>query len=392
MTLIADTPTLAAFCERQKGCDFITVDTEFVRERTYWPKLCLLQIGGEGEAAAIDALADGIDLSPCFELLSRRSLLKVFHAGRQDLEIFYHVTGELPAPVFDSQVAAMVCGFGDAAGYETLVARLTKARIDKSSRFTDWAARPLTKRQISYALADVTHLRAVYEKLRRRLDKNGRGDWLAEEMAVLTARETYDVRPEDIYRRIKTRGATPRFLAILREVAAWREREAQRLDVPRNHMLRDDALIEIAHHTPANPRELGRVRGLSRRMAEGAGGGALLDAVKRGQAVADADCPPVPARPDLPRGIGPVSDLLKVLLKMQCDRQGVAQKLIASSSDIDLLAAQGEDADIPALRGWRRDVFGEEALRLRRGDLALKVNGRRLTTVRAPKSPPAKEK
>lgn len=381
MTLISDTRELAAFCARIAKSPFITVDTEFMRERTYWPKLCVVQLGGAEEAAAIDALAEGIDLAPVFELMENRDLLKVFHAGRQDLEIFFHLTGKLPQPIFDTQIAAMVCGFGDAAGYETLVTKLTRAHLDKASRFTDWSARPLTERQIAYALDDVTYLRKVYEKLGKKLAQNGRTDWLAEEIVTLTSPETYDPNPEEVFRRIKTRSASPRYLAVLREIAAWRELEAQRLDLPRSHVLRDESMVEIAHHMPATPADLARTRGVGRRLAEGPAGAALLAALARGKALPEKDCPQPVDRPQMPNGLGPVTDLLKVLLKMKAEESGAAQRLVASSDDLDLIAAFGEEADVPALRGWRREVFGEDALKLCRGEIGLAVRGRRLDVI-----------
>jgi ribonuclease D len=342
-----------------------------------------VQVAGPDDARAIDALAPGIDLESLFALFADTSVLKVFHAARQDLEIFYHLAGRLPAPVFDTQVAAMVCGFGDSVGYETLIAKLTKARVDKSSRFTDWTLRPLSERQIAYALSDVTHLRTAYGKLEKKLAANGREGWLDEEMAVLTAPETYAMAPDQAFRRIKTRGANARFLAVLREVAAWREREAQRRDLPRQRVLRDEALVEIAHHTPSTVAELARTRGLGRGLAEREAGAALLEAVRRGLAVPEKDRPIPKARADspLPRGLGPVSDLLKVLLKMTCEESGVARKLVASSADLELIAAFGEDARVPALHGWRREVFGDAALKLRAGETALAAAGNRLTTV-----------
>lgn len=381
MTLISDSKKLAAFCARIAKSSFVTVDTEFMRERTYWPKLCVVQLGGAEEAAAVDALAPGMDLTPVFDLMADTAVLKVFHAGRQDLEIFYHLTGRLPEPIFDTQIAAMVCGFGDAAGYETLVSKLTKAHLDKAARFTDWAARPLTERQVTYALADVTHLRKVYEKLQKKLSQNGRLEWLAEEIGTLTSTDTYDPDPFESFRRIKTRAAKPRYLAILREIAAWREREAQRLDLPRNHVLRDESLVEIAHHTPATPAELARTRGVGRRLAEGQAGVVLLEAVARGKAVADDECPQPVDRPMLPGGLGPVTDLLKVLLKLKAEDEGVAPRLVASSDDLDLIAAFGEKAEVPALHGWRRQVFGEAALQLSRGEVALAVDGRKLSVI-----------
>ena len=383
MPMISDTARLEAFCKSLAGASFVSVDTEFMRETTYWPILCLVQVAGPDDARVIDALAPGIDLESLFALFADTSVLKVFHAARQDLEIFYHLAGRLPAPVFDTQVAAMVCGFGDAVGYETLIAKLTKARVDKSSRFTDWTLRPLRERQIAYALSDVTHLREAYGKLEKKLAANGREGWLDEEMAVLTAPATYAMDPDLAFRRIKTRGANARFLAVLREVAAWREREAQRRDMPRQRVLRDEALVEIAHHTPSTVAELARTRGLGRGLAEREAGAALLEAVRRGLAVPEKDRPIPTARAEsaLPRGLGPVSDLLKVLLKMTCEESGVARKLVASSADLELIAAFGEEAKVPALHGWRRQVFGDAALKLRAGETALAAAGNRLTTV-----------
>ena len=379
--VITDTPTLAAFCHRLADAEFITVDTEFMRESTYWPMLCLAQVGGPDEARAIDALADGSDLTPLFDLLANPKILKVFHAARQDMEIFALLMDRLPAPLFDTQVAAMVCGFGDSVGYETLVAKLAKASVDKSSRFTDWSLRPLSQRQVDYALGDVTHLRVAYEKLARKLSANGHESWLSEEMAVLTNPVTYAPQPEMVFRRIKARNPSPRTLAILRELAAWRELEARRLNVPRNRVVRDEALLEIAHHAPATTDDLKRTRGLGRRTAEGPAGQVILEVVRRGQAVPDADCPRPQSKPALPRGLGPVIDLLKVLLKLKCEESQVAQKLVASSADIARIAADGDAADVPALRGWRREVYGEDALRLRAGETALAANGKRLKLV-----------
>jgi ribonuclease D len=381
MTLITTTEDLEAFCGRLAGAEFITVDTEFMRERTFWPKLCLVQVADVNEAAAIDPLADGMDLDPLFRLLDMPETVKVFHAARQDLEIFHFLAGRLPVPVFDTQVAGMVCGFGDQVGYETLVARLTRARLDKGSRFTDWSLRPLSQRQIDYALSDVTHLRQVYVKLNKRVDASGRGGWLDEEMATLCDPATYEPEPMEIFRRIKCRNGNGRFLAVLREVTAWREREARERDVPRNRILRDESLVEIAHHTPSTIDDLARTRGLGRKLAEGSAGAQILDAVARGLAIPDSECPEPDTRRDVPRGVGPVADLLKVLLKMKCDEEDVAQKLVASSADVDSIAADGDKANVPALHGWRRQVFGEDALRLRNGELSLAINGRKVVLV-----------
>ncbi len=381
MNLITDNDELRAFCAPLATVEYVTVDTEFIRERTYWPVLCLLQIGGPGGAAAVDALAPGIDLTPVFELLANRNVLKVFHAARQDMEIFCRAMDDCPAPVFDTQIAAMVCGFGDSVGYETLVAKLAKATVDKSSRFTDWAARPLSDKQINYALSDVTHLRTVYEKLQAKLEKSGRLAWVASEMEALHNRSFYETDPMEAYQRLKVRRPTARLLAILREVAAWREIEAQRADVPRNRIVRDESIVEIAHHPPKSVENLARIRGLSQKMAEGWQGRQIMEAVERGRALPDDECPTPVEKLVLPRGIGPVADLLKVFLKMCAEESGVAQRLIANSEDIDTIAAFGEDADVPALKGWRRELFGEAALKLRDGRMGLAIKDRVLTVV-----------
>ena len=381
MPMITDTQALAEFCGRLVACDYVTIDTEFMREKTYWPILCLVQLAAPDEARAVDALAPGIDLGPLFDLMADGNVLKVFHAARQDLEIFHHLSGRLPAPVFDTQVAAMVCGFGDSVGYEALVTKLVNAKIDKGSRFTDWTLRPLSGRQVDYALADVVHLRPAYEKLAKKLHGNGRESWLEEEMAVLTDPATYEGEPLEAFRRIKTRSADSRVLAVLREVAAWREAEAQRRDVPRNRVLRDEALVEIAHHTPATAKELSRTRGLGAKLANGSYGERILDAVQKGLAVPRDDRPEPKAQARLPRGLGPVVDLLKVLLKMKSEDSHVATKLLASAADIERIAAFGEKADVKALKGWRREVFGDDALRLRAGEVSLAVAGKKLKLV-----------
>ena len=380
--MITDTKALADFCQRLSQDSFITVDTEFMRERTYWPQLCLIQVAGSEEAFAIDPLAPGMDLSPLYQLFANPAVMKVFHAARQDLEIFLQLAGVLPTPLFDTQVAAMVCGFGDSIGYEPLAAQLAGARIDKSMRFTDWSIRPLSEKQVKYALADVTHLRVIYEKLVEKLKANNRASWLDGEMAELTAPGTYRVEPEDAWRRLKPRTGNARFLAVLRELAAWRELEAQQRDIPRQRILRDEALMEIAANHPTNAADLARTRGLGKGLAEGKMGVAILDAVKRGMDVPEDQAPRLPDRVEVPRGLGPVVELLKVLLKMKCDQHDVAQKLLAGSADIDAIAAD-DNADVPALKGWRRELFGEDALRLKHGGvgLAFCTDGRKLRLI-----------
>ena len=378
--LITDSATLAALCQRLAAEPFITIDTEFLRDKTFWPQLCLIQLASPHEAAAVDALADGLDLSPLLDLLKNRNVVKVFHAARQDLEIFYHLMGEVPTPIADTQVMAMACGFGDSASYETLCAKLANARVDKLSRFTDWSHRPLTERQLAYALDDVTHLQVIYAKLQRKLDQTGRTAWLADEMAILEDPKTYQVRPEEAWRRLKTRSDKPRFLAVLREIAAWREREAQSRDLPRSRLLKDETLVEIAAHPPRDADALARCRGLSKNFAEGRMGEAILEAVRRGMELPESEAPKVEARYDVPPGLGPLIELLRVLLKTRCDQHEVAQKLVASGGDLELIAAHDE-ADVPALGGWRRELFGEEALKLKHGKLALTAAGKRVKVI-----------
>ncbi len=369
---ITTTDALAAFCESQAGSSYITVDTEFVRESTYYPQLCLVQVAGDTDAAAIDTVAEGLDLEPLFALLRKEDLLKVFHAARQDLEIFYTLMGAVPAPVFDTQVAAMVLGFGDQVGYEVLVNKILDLSVDKSSRFTDWARRPLTERQIDYAMADVDHLRPIYEELRRRLDENGRAHWLTEEMRVLTAEDTYRNDPEEAWRRLKARGLKPRPLAVLQKVAAWREREAQRRNTPRNRVIRDDTLLDIAGSMPKTADDLRRIRGLGKNVPEGRMGPEILAAVQEAIDIPREDLPKVKRREQPPVGVGPIMELLKVLLKSTCDREGIATRLIATADDLEKLAMDDE-AEIQAMSGWRRELFGEDALSLKHGRLALTV-------------------
>lgn len=381
MSVIADTQQLAEFCRRQAGAPFVTVDTEFIRDNTYWPQLCLVQIAGPEAAAVIDPLAPGLDLAPVLALLADRGVLKVFHAARQDVEIFYHLTGKVPEPIFDTQVAAMVCGFGEQASFESLAQKLAGIAIDKSSRFTDWSHRPLSDRQLRYALDDVVHLRPIYERLSRQLEKNGRAAWLSEEMAVLTDPATYRVDPAESWRRLKVRAGKPRFLAVLKELAHWREEEAQRRDLPRNRLIRDEALLEIAAHIPSTVEELARTRGLSRGIAEGRIGQGVLAAVQRALARPEREWPRPEPKPDLPAGLAPLIDLLRVLLKTKCEAEGVAQKLVASAADLELIAADDE-ARVPALSGWRRTLFGEDALALKHGALALTAKGKRIALIR----------
>lgn len=378
---ITDRAALEAFCRGLAGAPYVTVDTEFMRDKTYWPQLCLVQLAGPTGAVAVDPLAQGMDLAPLYTLMADPAILKVFHAARQDIEIFYNATGKVPAPIFDTQVAAMVCGFGESASYETLAAKLASAHIDKTSRFTDWSHRPLTERQLKYAIADVTHLRLVYEKLAAQLDRSGRHGWLDEEMAVLTNPATYRLDPADAWKRLKVRSNNRRMLALVRELAAWRETAAQQRNLPRSRIIRDEALLEIAAHTPSNTDELARTRGLGKGFAEGRLGGDVLAVVARVATLNEADYPPPAPRRDLPQGLGPLVELLRVLLKLRCEENHVATKLVADSEDLEMIAAD-DRAPVRALQGWRAELFGKDALDLKHGRLALTAAGKRINLVR----------
>ncbi len=377
MNVITDTAALSQFCADLAQANYVTVDTEFMREKTYWPILCLVQIAGPDGAAAIDPLAPGIDMAPVLQLVANPLVLKVFHAARQDIEIFYRMMGAVPAPIFDTQIAAMVCGFGEAASYETLAAKLAGATIDKSSRFTDWAHRPLSERQLHYALADVVPLRKVYERLAARLDKTGRAAWVADEMAVLADPKIYRNDPAEAWRRLKPRTNSRRTLALVRELAAWRELAAQKRDLPRNRLVRDEALLEIAAHPPKTIDDLARIRAFGRSMAEGRLGAEILAVVERAAALPEAEWPQLPAQRNLPAGIGPLVELLKVLLRLSAEENDVAPRLIADSDDLEAIATD-DKADVPALSGWRAEIFGRDALDLKHGRLALTASGKKI--------------
>jgi len=383
MKTITKTEDLAAYCAEAAKHPYVTVDTEFLRERTYYSKLCLVQLaypGGDADdAVLVDPLAEGLSLEPLYALFRDHGVVKVFHAARQDLEIFHVDAGLIPEPLFDTQVAAMVCGFGEQVGYETLVRKIAKAPLDKSSRFTDWSRRPLTEAQKTYALADVTHLRMIYEALRDELEKSGRRKWVSEEMAVLQDPATYRVDPGEAWKRIKTRTNSGRFLAVVRELARFREGYAQSRDIPRNRVFKDDALVELASTKPQNEQDLGRSRLLLREARRGEIAQGILDAVRAGLEVAPEEVP----QPDRTREkmqVNPaLADMLRVLLKAKAEGEGVAQKLIATAAELDEIAAGRRDA--PALKGWRREVFGAEALQLCAGEVGLAVKDDRVVTI-----------
>ncbi len=376
MHTITTTEELARFCAAAKAQPYVTVDTEFLRERTYWSKLCLIQMalpGKDGEAVLIDPLAEGLSQEPLYDLFRHEGTVKVFHAARQDLEIFFVEGKVFPTPLFDTQVAAMVCGFGEQVGYETLVKKIAKEPLDKSSRFTDWSRRPLSDAQLTYAVADVTHLRVIYEFLAREIEKSGRQKWVAEELAVLLDPATYTVDPAEAWQRVKTRTNSGKFLAVVQELARFREAYAQGHNIPRSRIYKDDALVELASTKPLNYDDLGRSRLLLREARRGEIADGILAAVKAGLAMKPEDMP----KPDLSREqlqVNPaLADLLRVLLKAKSEGSGVAAKLIASAADLDAIAA-GE-RDMPALHGWRAEVFGEDALRLCKGEIALTAKG-----------------
>jgi ribonuclease D len=379
MQPITTTHTLAEVCGRLKRHPFVTVDTEFLRESTYYPKLCVAQIASTDEAVVIDALAEGIDLEPLFNLMADENVIKVFHAARQDIEICWHAAGLIPSPLVDTQVAAMVLGYGDSIAYDQLVQRITGDNLDKSLRFTDWTRRPLSEAQIAYAISDVTHLRDVYVKLAADLDMRGRTEWMREEMRVLTSPDTYRMEPEHAWQRLQTRVRKPKELAVLIEVAAWREREAQSRDVPRGRVLKDDLVGDIAVQAPTTVERLGNLRSLPKGFERSKWGEAIVEAVKRGLARDLKTLPKIDRPKGAPNGQATV-ELLKVLLRMTAERHGVAAKVIATMDDLDRIVAD-DDADVPALHGWRRELFGEKALALKHGRLALAVEKNRVVTV-----------
>lgn len=372
MRLITKTADLGAFCQELASQPFAAVDTEFMRETTYWPKLCLIQAAAPGFEAVIDPLAEGLDLKPFLDLMADESVLKVFHAARQDLEIFLKLGGQLPKPVFDTQIAAMACGYGDTVAYDALVQQVLKRRLDKSSRFTDWSRRPLSENQLTYALADVTHLRDIYPRIYDKLESAGRLSWLDEEHAYLLDPEIYDTTPENSWKRLKLRKTTADYVLGLQVAAAWRERQSQMRDVPRGRIVKDEALYEIAEHRPKNAADFDRMRAVPRGFGNSRAAQELVQALDK--AFNDPNRPVYKHEkpPPLPSGLGPTVELLKVLLRYEADTHGVAPRLIASASEVEAIAAD-DNANVPALQGWRRQVFGERALALKHGKLALKL-------------------
>ena len=370
MRIIENTADLEILCGELASAPYLALDTEFMRDSTYWPKLCLIQIASTEIAAIIDPLAEGIDLAPFFKLIADPKIIKVLHAGRQDIEIFWHQGRVIPDPLFDTQIVAMVCGFGEAASYETLARKLAHAEVDKSARFTDWARRPLTHRQLEYALADVTHLRVVYDKLGAELKRTGRESWVSEEIAALQAEELYALDPVLAWKRLKPRTANKRFIIALAAVAEWREREAQTRDVPRNRVLKDEVLLELAASPPEDGNALEHIRSVPKGFAASRLGKSLLDAITAAKNNAPPDCPDQAPRRRHREPSQSAIDLLKTLLRLRAEEARVAPRLIANADDIERLAA-GDDEDVAALTGWRLQVFGKDAVALRDGKLAI---------------------
>jgi ribonuclease D len=379
--LITQSSELAELCDRLRQEPFVTVDTEFMRERTYWPELCVVQLAGRDEVAVVDAEAPGMDLAPLGDLLADPAVVKVFHAARQDVEIFLLKFGAVPAPMFDTQIAAMVAGFGDQASYDSLVRALAGASIDKAHRFSDWSARPLSKAQIEYAAGDVTHLRQVYLRLREKLLAEGRLDWVAQEMDALLEPATYITEPNEAWERLKPKTTNRRFLGVLRAAAAWREAEAQRINIPRGRLVKDETLLEVAATAPETTDQLARARGISEGFARGKSGASLLAAIAEAKSLPE-DALPMPLEARRGAGASPaLVALLKVLLAASAEAHHVAPKLLADTEDLERLASESEP-EIRALTGWRREVFGEDALALKTGQLALGVAGRRVRLIR----------
>ena len=382
MKTITKSSELKDFCDRAANEKYITIDTEFLRERTYFSKLCLVQLATPGydneNAVIVDTLVNNLDLSPLYELFQNQNIVKVFHAARQDLEIFYLASGIFPYPLFDTQIAAMVCGFGDQVAYETLVRQLAKQTLDKSSRFTDWSRRPLTDAQKKYALADVTHLRVIYEILSEQLVKSGRLKWVDDELKNLISPETYDVDPKNSWRRLKTKSNSRRFLGLVASLAEFRENFAQSKNIPRNRVIKDDALLELASNKPRNLDELSRSRLLLREARKGEIASGLLKAIEKGLEIPDSELPEKQLKPEKGQINNALADLLRVLLKSCSENTGVASKLIATAGDLDALAAG--DRNIDALNGWRFEVFGQSALQLCDGKIGLSVKGVKVKT------------
>ncbi|MGL3606695.1 ribonuclease D [Rhizobium sp. G187] len=379
--MIETTAALEEACRLLAQSDFITIDTEFLRETTFWPELCLIQMASPEHEFIVDPMAKGIELTSFFELMANPAVVKVFHAARQDIEIIFHLGNLIPHPIFDTQVAAMVCGFGDSVSYDQLVQKVKNVHIDKTSRFTDWSRRPLSEKQLDYALADVTHLRDVYAKLKAQLEAEGRAEWLTEEMAVLESRDTYDLHPDQAWQRLKMRLRKPTELAVMQYVTAWREREARSRNVPRSRVLKDDAIYEIAQQQPKDTEALGRLRTVPKGWERSSSGAAIVEQVNAALALPKSDMPHLQRHSHAPEGTQSAVELLKVLLRLTSEKHGVAAKVIANSEDLEKIAAEGETAEVAALQGWRKELFGDLALKLISGGVGLRFVDKRVEAV-----------
>lgn len=372
MSVITTNEALNALCDRLSKSDYVTVDTEFLRDKTYYSKLCLIQIADDNEYHAIDTLAGGLDLAPFYDLMTNEKVVKVFHAAKQDIEIFVNQANVVPKPLFDSQIAAMVCGFGDSIGYEKLVMALCNKTLDKSTRFTDWSRRPLTERQIDYALGDVTHLRIIYKKLKEKLELSGREHWLNEEIGDMLNIESYTIKPKEAWKRVKIRNSNRRFNAIVHRIAEWREEEAQRRNIPRNRIMRDEVLLELSAVRPTHTNALTSIRGLGANFASSKSGKDIITAIKETLELPDNALPKISRRKPPSQNTDPIVELLKVLLKLVCKSENVAPKLLANVEDLEKIA-ENDDADVKALNGWRYDIFGKNAIALKNGEVAFAI-------------------
>jgi ribonuclease D len=381
MSIINENRALEDLCRSLAEHRFFTIDTEFLRDKTYYPQLCLIQVASpEGEAFAIDPMTEGLDLTPLKELLANEKVIKVFHAARQDLEIFFNITGAVPHPIFDTQVAAMVCGYGESVGYNNLVQAICGEKLDKGAQFTDWSRRPLSAKQLHYALDDVRYLRQVFLNLEKELKERGREDWVHQEMNILTSPETYRNAPELAWQRIKMKTDRPKVLSVLREIADWREREAQKRDIPRQRVIRDETIADIAVHAPRSVEELSQIRGLPGDLVRGRFGAALLAAIEKGLATPASEAPQLPRKPRLAPELVPVVEMLKMLLRIECSDKEVAAKIVANSDDLELIALE-DNPDIPAMKGWRFEAFGRDAVALKRGEIMLGLKNRQIVKI-----------
>ena len=381
MDLITTTKQLEDALDAFAGSEFVAVDTEFIRETTFWPELCLIQMATPDHSALVDPLSKDLDLAPFFKLMADTAVTKVFHAARQDIEIVHKLGGLIPAPLFDSQVAAMVSGFGESISYDQLVMKMAGVHLDKTSRFTDWRQRPLTDTQLTYALADVTHLAAIYPALKKKLEEAGRTEWVKEEMATLSSVDTYELHPEDAWKRLKMRVRKPIELVVLQKVAAWREQEARERNVPRSRVIKDDTIYEIAQQQPKDQQALGRLRTVPNGWERSSSGQDLLKVVVAAIETPKDQLPKLPRHVSAPEGTGAATEMLRVLLKLVTEENGVAAKVVATSDDLDQIASKGEQAEVAAMHGWRRELFGETALKLIRGEIALKFEAKKIVAI-----------